>query len=265
MFTYPPTGIQLLMQGYYLKLSSKGDTYPFTIVRRGYLIRGGIPHPTMQKLDVDLASLLDSPAYAQVVVELANGNTYGQAIAKALDKKQNSISQQLTVLERHKLIVKGKRDKAQHFELNFVRLLEIALENYSSVLRENARPYVDAGKNPEFVQLMVELFELYFKFNARRRKEIGVSASQNLSITGLLLFSVAATHLALSELPNFRKYFRRIRGTKLAAILLAFKNEPKPIAIAAEPVLAKIQDIIMRFESKKVSFKGLPQRSELLT
>lgn len=76
----------------------------------------------------DLSVVLNSVEYPKILFAMLNGATFGAQLAKRLEKKQSTISQQLSILENYGLIRKTTRDKAQHYEIDGKELLGIAVE-----------------------------------------------------------------------------------------------------------------------------------------
>jgi len=75
----------------------------------------------------DLNVVLTSQEYPKILmIMLLKENCYGMEIAKITHKKQSNISERLKILEKHGIIKKSFRDKAQHFSIDRNKLFNIS-------------------------------------------------------------------------------------------------------------------------------------------
>ncbi|RLI74284.1 hypothetical protein DRP04_14850 [Archaeoglobales archaeon] len=77
-----------------------------------------------QKLD-KILSVLERPAYVEVLLCIASGKNYATAIAKTLGKKQPTVTEQLKELENLELIKPVKREKSKNYDLNWNLMLDV--------------------------------------------------------------------------------------------------------------------------------------------
>lgn len=76
--------------------------------------------------------ILNKPEYMTVLLEIMVGNDYASKIAKDLEKKQPTITEQLNSLEELEIVHVKKRTKAKKYEVNN----EIVVEAVYSMIEE---------------------------------------------------------------------------------------------------------------------------------
>lgn len=77
------------------------------------------------RISENVLSILENPAYLEVLLSIIIGKNYATEIAKYLEKKQPTVTEQLKELEKFKLIKPLKREKSQKYEVNWDLLLEV--------------------------------------------------------------------------------------------------------------------------------------------
>ena len=73
-----------------------------------------MPDPTDEQRD-----MLENPTYLETYLLVGAGTNYASAIAKKLRKKQPTVTEQLKVLQRVRLVRPLEREKSQKFEVDW--------------------------------------------------------------------------------------------------------------------------------------------------
>ena len=76
------------------------------------------------KLNRKLISTLEKPEYVAILLEIMGGTDYASSIARELDKKQPTITDELAQLEQLGIVQVAKRTKAKKYRVNMDVLAE---------------------------------------------------------------------------------------------------------------------------------------------
>ncbi len=82
----------------------------------------------------EVLEVLEKPTYTEVLLCIVSGKNYATAIAKFLNKKQPTVTEQLSLLEKLQIIKFKARGKAKEYEVNWDVLLTIFYDIIEEVL-----------------------------------------------------------------------------------------------------------------------------------
>lgn len=122
--------------------------------------------------------LLERPSHVEILLCVISGKDYASSIARFLDKKQPTVTEQLIELKQINLIKPLKRRKAQRYEVNWNLLLEIFYETVYDVLinrEEYLRGIELAEIKPIHMPLIIpqELIKAFLKGYLPTLKDVG--------------------------------------------------------------------------------------------
>jgi DNA-binding transcriptional ArsR family regulator len=101
------------------------DTFKYLIVY--YIVMG-------KKTLEEVLEVLEKPTYTEILLCIISGKNYATAIAKFLNKKQPTVTEQLSLLEKLRIIKFKTRGKAKEYEVNWDVLLTIFYDIIKEVL-----------------------------------------------------------------------------------------------------------------------------------
>jgi len=87
-----------------------------------------------KKIVDEVLEVLEKPTYTEVLFCIISGKNYATAIAKFLNKKQPTVTEQLSLLERLQIIKFKARGKAKEYEVNWDVLLTVFYDIIEQVL-----------------------------------------------------------------------------------------------------------------------------------
>jgi len=87
-----------------------------------------------KKMLDEVLEVLEKPTYTEVLLCIVSGKNYATAIAKFLNKKQPTVTEQLSLLEKLQIIKFKARGKAKEYEVNWDVLLTIFYDIIEEVL-----------------------------------------------------------------------------------------------------------------------------------
>ena len=93
----------------------------------------------MDILNVKYNRLLENPTYFEIAIAISDEYNYATKIAKFLDKKQATVTEQLKLLEENKIIIPEKRGLSQVYSINWQILLGAFKEVTVEIIRRQQK------------------------------------------------------------------------------------------------------------------------------